>query len=159
MDYLDVKFLHVASATAFFGAGLASALAKVWADRSGNIGAIDAANRAVVRADWIFTIPSAILLPATGAWMVTRGSHAFADEWVRWGIGLYAVAGLCWLPAAWLQLRMRRVSREAVATGGPLPDAYRRLAMGWAILGIPAFAAALLTLYVMVARRLPWLPS
>lgn len=158
MDYLDFKFLHIVAANLFFGAGLASALGKIWADRSGSIEAIDAANRGIVWADWIFTVPSGIALPATGVWMVCQGSHSFADEWILWGIGLYGFAGLCWLPAAWLQIKMRRASAEALAKRSPLPPAYRRQALVWFLLGIPAFTAAILTFYVMVVRRLPWSP-
>lgn len=158
MDYLDVKFLHVVSATLFFGAGLASALLKAWADRLGNLEAIAAANRGIVWADWLFTIPSAIALPATGLWMIHLGNRSLTDEWIVWGIGLYALAGLCWLPAAYLQLLMRRTATGALASGQELPSSYWLQARIWFLLGIPAFLAAVLTIYVMVARRLPWSP-
>lgn len=71
-------------------------------------------------------------------------------------LGLYVVAGLCWLPVVWIQLRLRDLARAAARAGEPLPPRYHRLFALWFALGWPAFAAVLAILWLMLAR--PALP-
>jgi uncharacterized membrane protein len=64
----------------------------------------------------------------------------------------YAVAGLAWLPAAVLQIRMRRLAEAALAADQPLPQTYDRMQLTWAALGLPSFAASVFVVWVMVAK-------
>ncbi|MFZ5478606.1 MAG: DUF2269 family protein [Myxococcota bacterium] len=154
MLYAALKTAHVLAVTLFFGAGLASVLLKLHADRSGDPRAIAFAHRAVVLADWVFTIPSGILLPLTGYWMVAIAGYDWRSGWVGWGLVLYVVAGVSWLPAWGLQFRMRDAAERAARTGEPLPAEYHRWTRIWALLGIPAFVAAVGAVWVMVAKGL-----
>lgn len=65
---------------------------------------------------------------------------------------LYAVAGLCWLPVVYLQMRMRDDCVAALSNGQPLAPRYWRDARTWFWLGVPAFLAMLAVLFLMVAR-------
>jgi uncharacterized membrane protein len=94
-------------------------------------------------------------MPVTGLWMASVLGLPWSTPWVAFGIGGYVVAGLCWLPAAALQLRMRRLSSQALATGQPLPPAWHRAQRAWLLLGFPSFLAAVATVVVMVLKRLP----
>lgn len=152
MVYIVLKTLHILSVTLFFGAGLASVLCKLHADHTGDPRAIAFAHRTVVLADWVFTIPAGILLPLTGFGMVWTVGYQWRTGWIALGIGLYAIAGLCWLPAWWLQFKMRDAADEAVRTGQPLPPEYKRWTKIWAVLGLPAFVAAVGAVYVMVGK-------
>jgi uncharacterized membrane protein len=68
---------------------------------------------------------------------------------------LYALAGACWLPVVWLQIRMRQLSEQAVASGSPLPPLYWRMARWWFWLGVPAFTARVAVVALMVFKHLP----
>jgi len=71
------------------------------------------------------------------------GSSAFA---------LYLVAGACWIPVVFIQLRLRDLARASVRDAAPLPPAYRRLWNAWLALGWPAFAALAAAVWLMIAR-------
>jgi uncharacterized membrane protein len=72
--------------------------------------------------------------------------------WLHWSVVLYLLAGVCWLPVVWLQIRIRRLSREALAAGASLPDTYHRYMQAWFLLGWPAFLAVLGAFYLMVMK-------
>jgi len=75
-----------------------------------------------------------------------------STRWVVWSFALYFLAGACWLPVVALQMRMRRVAREAADRGEPLPAQYRRDFRMWVALGIPAFVALVVVFWLMVAK-------
>ncbi len=152
MLYTTLKWLHVLSAVVFLGTGLGSAWYKFRADRSGNVAVIAWSQRQIVLADWIFTVPAGVLLPVTGFAMVATGPWTLEALWVRLGIGLYAVAGLTWLPAAALQLRMRDMADEALENGTELPEAFHRDRRIWTALGAPSFLAAIVTVWLMTSK-------
>jgi uncharacterized membrane protein len=152
--YLVLKTIHVLAAMIFLGTGAGSAWYRIRADRSDDIRVIVWCQREIVRADWYFTVPSAIALPATAIAMVEVAQMPWGTLWIIWGIAGYAIAGLFWLPAAWLQIAMRRLAEESLAKSAPLPTQYRIYAFIWAALGVPSFFAAILTVWVMVAKHM-----
>ena len=156
MIYAWLKAVHVIAATFFFGAGLALALTKWRADRTGDLRVMAFAMRHIVWADWLFTLPSGLVLPITGIWMASLVGLPWTSGWVGLGILLYAIAGLTWLPAAFLQLRMRAMVEAALRTGAPLDPVYARYSRTWALLGVPAFLAAVFTVFLMVMKRVPF---
>ena len=152
MTYLAVKYLHILSMVLLFGTGLGSAFYKWMADRSGNVAHIAVTNRHVVLADWLFTTPTVIFQPLSGLWMVYALGLPLGTPWVAWSLGLYVLAGLCWLPVVWLQIRMRELSTVAAAQQSPLPAQYWQYARLWFWLGVPAFAAMLAVVLLMVFK-------
>lgn len=155
MLILVVKLLHVLSATFFFGGGLLIAWHKLRADRTGDPKIVAWAQKEIVRADAVFSIPSGIILPITGAWLVAEYHLPWRTGWVPWGIGAYAATGLLWLPAAFLQVKMRKMAEEAVAEGTPLPPAFQRANRIWFALGVPAFALTIFIVWIMVSKSVP----
>jgi uncharacterized membrane protein len=147
------KALHVLGAVLFLGAGLMTAWYKVRADRSGDLRIVAWCQREIVRADWLFTLPSALLLPATGALLVRGYRLPWSTDWVLAGLAGYVAAGALWLPAVWLQLRMRALADAALRDGTALPPAFHRLNRVWLALGAPAFLIAAATVWFMVAKR------
>ena len=69
-----------------------------------------------------------------------------------WSIGLYVLAGACWLPVVALQIAMRDQARLAAASGGDLPPAYWKYARAWFWLGVPAFSALIIVFWLMVNK-------
>jgi len=80
-----------------------------------------------------------------------RGS-GLTTGWILWSLLLYLLAGACWLPVVWMQLRMRRMAEQAVRENGPLPPLYFRLLRWWTALGVPAFLALVIVFWLMVAK-------
>jgi uncharacterized membrane protein len=152
MDYLTVKWLHVLFSTVLFGTGLGSAFYMFFTNRQGDVRAIASVTRRVVIADWLFTTPTAILQPLTGAWLVHLAGFPWSARWIVWSIALYALAGACWLPVVWIQIRMARMAQASAASGAPLPDRFWRYHALWTGLGVPAFVAFIAIFYLMVAK-------
>ncbi|MBV8465417.1 MAG: DUF2269 domain-containing protein [Burkholderiales bacterium] len=152
MDYLTLKWLHILSATFMFGTGFGTAFYMFFANRSGNVEAIAVVTRWVARADWWFTTPAVIFQPLSGLWMVHLAGFAMTARWVVWAVGLYALAGACWLPVVWLQLRMRDMAADASANKQSLPAKYWRYERIWTVLGFPAFGALIVVYWLMVNK-------
>ena len=138
-----------------FGTGLGSAFYKWMADRSGNVAHIAVTNRHVVLADWIFTTPTVLFQPISGLWLVSQLGIPLQTPWLVASLSLYCLAGACWLPVVWLQIRMAKMAAEAVAKGHALPTLYWRLARLWFWLGVPAFASMVLVVALMVFKHIP----
>lgn len=152
--YFVLKLVHILSATLLFGTGLGTAFFMWMAHRRGEVAAIAATARHVVLADWLFTTPAVVAQPVTGLLLLDRLGIAWTQSWVLASLGLFAVAGLCWLPVVAIQLRIRAIT--AIASGGALPAAYFRLMRWWFRLGWPAFAAVLAIFWLMVRKPQLW---
>jgi uncharacterized membrane protein len=154
MSYATLKTLHILSMVLLFGTGLGSAYYKWMADRTGIVAHIAATNRQVVLADWLFTTPTVIFQPLSGLGLAYLAGWPFSTPWIAASLGLYVLAGACWLPVVWLQIRMRRIAETAVANGTSLPQEYWRLARLWFWLGVPAFSAMVLVVALMVFKSM-----
>ncbi|MES9947541.1 MAG: DUF2269 domain-containing protein [Candidatus Thiodiazotropha sp.] len=152
MEYTAIKMIHIISSTLLFGTGLGSAFYKWMADRGGDLHNIARTNRTVVTADWLFTTPTVIIQPLTGLWLVHLMGIPFSQLWIVITILLYIVAGGCWLPVVWLQIRMRDIAAEAIENERPLSGQYRRYARAWFWLGIPAFLSMIVIYFLMVFK-------
>jgi uncharacterized membrane protein len=155
MTYTTLKTLHILSMVLLFGTGLGSAFYKWMADRSGNVAHIAITNRHVVLADWVFTTPTVIFQPISGLWMVYLLGMPLSTPWIAISLSLYVLAGACWLPVVWLQMRMQKIASDANASGSALPDVYWRMARCWFWLGVPAFIAMVLVVVLMVFKHIP----
>lgn len=159
MSYSLLKTLHILSMVLLFGTGLGSAFYKWMADRSGNVAHIAVTNRHVVLADWIFTTPTVIFQPLSGLWMVYLLELPLSTPWISASLGLFVLAGLCWLPVVWLQIRMEKIAARAVAQATPLPALYWRMTRWWFWLGVPAFVSMVLVVAMMVFKHIPGVES
>jgi uncharacterized membrane protein len=84
---------------------------------------------------------------------------SLATPWIAVSLLLYFLAGACWLPVVWLQIRMQKVAEKALAEGVSLPDAYWRMARWWFWLGVPAFTSLVAVVVLMVFKHLPGVES
>jgi uncharacterized membrane protein len=151
-EFFIIKWLHILSATLLFGTGLGSAFYKWSADRSGDVSAIAHTNRVVVLADWIFTTPTILIQPVSGIWLLQLLGFTYTQDWVLATFALYVIAGVCWLPVVWLQIRMRDLSLYALKHKQPLRPLYYRHAKQWFWLGVPAFTAMIMVYFLMVFK-------
>lgn len=154
MSYLTLKYLHILSMVMLFGTGLGSAFYKWMADRSRNLEHIAVTNRNVVIADWLFTTPTVIFQPISGIWMAYLAGIPLSTFWVSSSLALYLLAGVCWIPVVWLQIRMSKLAGLALENNVSLSDDYWRYARIWFWLGVPAFISMVLVVFLMVFKSI-----
>jgi uncharacterized membrane protein len=151
-EYLIVKWLHVLSSTILFGTGIGSAFYMLFASLSRDPAAAYFVARYVVIADWLFTATTVVMQPLTGFWLAHLVGFPLGSRWIAWSIALYFIAGACWVPVVYIQLRMRDMARAAAESRGPLPERYWALFRIWVALGIPAFVSLLVVFWLMIAK-------
>lgn len=152
MDYETLKWLHILSSTLLFGTGLGSAYYKWFADRSGNLPVMAHTNRMVVIADWVFTTPTVFFQPISGLLLMQAMGYSMTEPWLLSSYALYVIAGACWLPVVWLQIRMRDLSLHALDSHESLSVTYWRYTKIWFWLGVPAFGAIVIVYLLMVLK-------
>lgn len=150
--YLVVKWVHILSGIVLLGTGFGSAYFMFFANRSRDIAAQAVVARLVVRADWWFTSPTVIIQPATGLWLAHLAGIPLSTPWLAASLVLFVLAGACWVPVVWLQLRMLAIARKSSRSGLELPKVYWQYSRWWEWLGYPAFAAMLVVTYLMVVK-------
>ena len=151
-SYLVLKAIHVTSAAVLFGTGLGIAFFKWITDRTGNAAAIRVVSEKVVLADWLFTLPAIIVQALTGLALARLLGYPLSHGWLAWSLALFCLAGLCWIPVVWLQIRMCNLARTSEREGVPISASYRSYARLWFWLGVPAFTAVVLVFWIMVAK-------
>ena len=152
MEYMVVKWLHILSSTFLFGTGIGSAFYMLFTSLSRDVRAIAVVSRFVVLADWIFTTSTIVIQPLTGFYMIYLAGYPLTSRWIMVSIGLYFLAGACWLPVVWIQLKMRDMAQVAARDGTELPAQYWRYLRLWVTLGIPAFISLVIVFWLMVAK-------
>lgn len=150
-SYLLIKTLHVLSATVLFGTGLGIAFF-FWSSRQADDHARLFAARTTVRADFVFTLPAVILQPVTGAWLVAESGIDPRTSWIVISAVLYALAGLCWIPVVFIQIKMMKMLESSIAGRRFDRNAYERLRRIWFLLGWPAFLGLVAIFWLMVAK-------
>jgi len=150
--YFVIKTLHILSSTLLFGTGLGTAFFMLMSYYSENIQSKLYAAKTTVIADYLFTTPAIIIQPITGIWLAHASGIALDEAWLLWVYVLYGVAGICWVPVVFIQLRLRRVIQDCVVQSSPLPTSYYKLFKIWFFLGWPAFLSLVAIFYLMVAK-------
>jgi uncharacterized membrane protein len=150
--YFIVKYLHVLGAVVILGTGTGIAFFMLMAHRSGDPGFIARTAATVVIADMLFTLTAVVLQPVSGGVLMALSATAVTERWLVTSLGLYAVAGLFWVPVVFMQIDMRNLARAAAAQGQPLPPRYFALFRRWFVFGIPGFGSVMIILWLMIAK-------
>jgi uncharacterized membrane protein len=150
--YLTIKWLHILSSVVLVGTGFGSAYYMYFTNRSKDLGAQAIVAALVVRADGWFTSPTVILQPATGLLLAHMAGLPLSTPWLMASLVLFVLAGACWLPVVWLQIRMAAMVKEAMRAESELPNLFWRYARWWEWLGYPAFLAMVAAFYLMIAK-------
>lgn len=152
MLFLAIEYLHVLGATVILGTGTGIAFFMLMAHRSGDAAFIARTAETVVIADMLFTLTAVLLQPVTGALLMWLSSTSITEGWLMTSLGLYAVAGLSWVPVIFMQIEMRDLARAAAANDAPLPPRYFALYRRWFLFGIPGFGSVMAILWLMIAK-------
>ena len=147
-----LRWAHIIGACVLLGTGAGIAFFMVMAQRVKDARIIAHVAGTVVIADWLFTAVAVVMQPITGALLAMEIGWRMSEGWIVVSLALYVFIGLLWLPVVWIQIRMRNLAREAARTATPLPAAYDRLFRVWFACGVPAFAAVLTILWLMLKR-------
>jgi uncharacterized membrane protein len=148
--YFIIKYLHMLGAIVILGTGTGIAFFMLMAHRSRDPAFIARTAATVVIADMLFTLTAVILQPLSGA--VLLSATSLAERWLVTSLGLYAVAGLFWIPVIFMQIEMRDLARKAVTQREPLPPRYFVLFRRWFAFGIPGFGSVMIILWLMIAK-------
>jgi uncharacterized membrane protein len=150
--YFLVKYLHVLGAIVILGTGSGIAFFMLMAHRSGDASFIARTASTVVFADMLFTLTAVLLQPVTGGVLMLLSSTSVSELWLATSLGLYAVAGLFWVPVIFMQIEIRDLARAASARHAPLPTRYFMLVRRWMLFGIPGFGSVMAILWLMIAK-------
>ena len=150
--YFMVKYLHVLGAIIILGTGIGIAFFMLMAHRTRDVAFIARTASVVVIADAIFTLSAVILQPLTGGLLMMLSATSITEHWLLASLGLYAVAGLFWVPVVFMQIEMRDLARKAAEQRTVLPGRYFVLFRRWFVFGFPGFGATMLILWLMVAK-------
>lgn len=149
MPYLFVKFIHIISSTVLFGTGLGTASVMLYSYLTNDTKIIAAITRYVVFADWVFTATSGIIQLLSGLLLIYLANYSFSYFWI-WGSLLgYVIAGLCWFPVVYLQIKMRNIAQLAEVNHSELTREFHQYFKCWFILGWPAFICLIAVFYLM----------
>jgi len=153
VDWIDlVRVLHVLGACVLIGTGAGIAFFMLMAHRTGDAARIAHTATVVVVADMLFTATAAIAQPVTG-YILARGlGWSLTEGWIALSLALYVFIGALWLPVVAIQARMRDEAIASARAGAPLTARYQRLYRIWFACGVPAFAAILALLSLMIVR-------
>ena len=150
--YFFVKYLHVLGAIIILGTGTGIAFFMLMAHRSRDASFIARTASTVVFTDMLFTLTAVLLQPVTGGVLMMLSSTGFGELWISTSLGLYAVAGLFWVPVIFMQMEMRDLAREAAMKSQPLPPRYFMLIRRWMLFGIPGFGSVMIIVWLMIAK-------
>ena len=150
--YFLIKYLHELGAIVILGTGIGIAFFMLMAHLSGDKAFIARTAATVVIADLVFTLSAVVLQPVSGVILLALSGTSFAEHWLLASIGLYAIAGLFWIPVIFMQIEMRDLARTATAEGRPLPKRYFEVFRRWFAFGIPGFGSVMVILWMMIAK-------
>jgi uncharacterized membrane protein len=150
--YLLVKYLHVLGAIVILGTGTGIAFFMLMAHRSRDAAFIARTAATVVLADMLFTLTAVLLQPVSGGLLMLLSSTSLGERWLMTSLGLYAVAGLFWVPVIFMQVEMRDLAQVAAERDQPLPPRYFALFRRWFLFGIPGFGSVMAILWLMIAK-------
>lgn len=149
--YEFVKLLHILGTVLIFGTGIGTAFFLLMAYRSRDLDAIRVTARHVVIADWLFTAPAVVVQPMTGAVMMRMLAVPIDSAWFAAVAGLYVLTGCCWIPVVVIQHRLHALASAALSYDA-LPAQFHRLMRWWIGLGVAAFSAVMIIVWLMVTR-------
>ena len=149
-------YLHIAAAVVFLGNIIVTAAWMLMAERTRSMDVIHFSAKAVIRADFLFTLPGVLLILINGFVMVYvgwGGWEAFSKiTWITVALALFTASGVIWVGVLIpVQDRMARFSDPSDYPDSP-PSQFYSAIRNWYIWGGLAIALPLCSLYLMVNK-------
>ena len=155
MTYALVKWLHILSAVAMFGAGIAFVVLKLRQGGNRDAGFAVRLDRGILATELLLVAPAVAVQVATGWWLGRQAGLPVDTPWLFRGIALFGLAGVCWLAGVWLETRMLQLARAALARQAALPGEYRRARTTWLWLHAAIAVITVVVFWLMTLKPLP----
>lgn len=141
--------IHVFSAIIFVGNIITAAFWKLKAEFSGDETHINKTTRNIMVADYVFTLPSIIILLISGISLAIKSNYSLNEiNWLTVSLALFTLTGVIWftllLP---LQRKMIKYSGEEFNKID-----YKKVSRTWDVIGTISLIIPILILYLMVAK-------
>ena len=152
--YLWLKALHVLAVVMFIGNITTGVFWHKHAKRTRDPRLLAHAMDGVIRSDRLFTVPSVLVILATGILAAIQGGFPMLRTgWILWTIVLFSVSGLVFMMRlAPLQRRLHAQAEAGAASGSFDFEAYRRLSAQWDLWGAIATIAPIIGIGLMVLK-------
>jgi uncharacterized membrane protein len=148
-------FLHLTGVVLSIGNFIVTAFWKIRADSQKSPIVIHHAVKNVMIADYVFTLPSTILILVSGLVMAMKANLPMSGfNWLTLSLILFSITGVFWIflliP---LQRKMIRISAQLIEND-QVGTEYKRLSFLWAIFGLIATILPIVIMFVMISK--PW---
>jgi uncharacterized membrane protein len=152
--YLWLKVLHVIAVVMFIGNITTGLFWHSHALRTRDPRLIAHVMDGVIRSDRLFTVPSVLVILATGILAsIQAGFPILGTGWILWTLVLFALSGAIFMARlAPLQRRLRALAESGAASGTFDLEAYRRMSAQWDLWGAIATLAPIVGIGLMVLK-------
>ena len=93
-----------------------------------------------------------VLLPLTGFLLALAIGASLSAYWFEGSVAIYAGVVLVWLGGLLIEMRIRRLSKDAAVAKAPLPPSYGRLFWLWSVLTAAGLIGMIAIMALMVWR-------
>ncbi len=152
--YLFLKTAHILSVVLFLGNIITGIFWKAHADATRDPAVQAHALAGVIRSDRYFTMPSVLIIIATGvALALIADLPLLGTDWIAASLAAFGLSGLLFgLSIAPLQRQLLDEARAADREGDWPSGNYRRISLRWELTGAIAIALPLAALALMVFK-------
>ena len=153
MLYEVAKTVHVIGVVMLVGNVSATAIWKLFADRTGDARIVAFAQKLVIYTDVSLTLWGIILIVAGGyAAAMIGGLDLIGQKWLLYGQLLFVLSGVMWLGILMpIQLRQARAAK-VFRDGGAIPASYWQDCRRWIVWGLIATVPLVAAIWVMIAK-------
>jgi uncharacterized membrane protein len=152
--YLWLKVLHVLAVVMFVGNITTGLFWHSHALRTRDPRLIAHVMDGVIRSDSVFTVPSVLVILATGILAAIQGGFPIlGTSWILWTLVLFVLSGAIFMARLGpLQRRLRTLAESGAASGTFDLEAYRRMSAQWYLWGAIATLAPIAGIGLMVLK-------
>jgi uncharacterized membrane protein len=147
---LALKFVHMVFMAAMFGTWLGIALFMLFAHRMGHTSVVALISAFVVRAELWVMAGLVVLQPLIGFPLAIAVGSSMSAYWLEVSVAIYVAVVLVWMSSLLIEMRIRRLSRDAAVAKTPLPPSYRRLFWMWSVLTVTGLGGMIAIMALMV---------
>jgi uncharacterized membrane protein len=147
---LALKFVHMISMAVMFGTWLGIALIMLFANRMGHTSVMALISALVVKVEMSVMVVAVILQPIVGVALAVAIGSSMSAYWLEVSVAIYVAVVLLWMGDVLIEMRIRRVSRDAALAAGRLPASYRRLFWLWSLFTIVGLGGMIAIMALMI---------
>jgi len=145
-----VKFVHLLAMAVMFGAWICVALFMLFGYRARNTSIAAVIALFAVRVELMLMIPAIALQPLAGFPLAVAIGARLDEYWIEVSLVIYAAVVLAWLANLMIELRIRRLTKEAALAAKPLPDSYRRMFLLWSLFAVLGLGGMIAIMALMI---------